>query len=316
MASENGSANASANHPGNGPSSSSWTTPRSSSIFNEAATLINRGGLGSSAHSQTRPPPPSTTTTQTTPSHPQELNAALDIYERQFQPGQPKSLSGIAIRSFLLGLTLSSTLVLALYLLTTHQPLWRAPFFITTLSLFHFLEFYTTSRANTSSAQISSFLFSSNGSAYTIAHSTSFLETLLSHYFLPAVVLPLYIHYPLLILGLGMIVIGQTTRAVAMLTAGTNFSHVVKHTKAQSHQLVTTGIYSVLRHPSYFGFFWWGIGTQLVCGNVFSLLGYAGVLWKFFERRIDGEEELLVRFFGDEYRDYRKRTRVGIPFIK
>ncbi|KAL5322548.1 hypothetical protein ACEPPN_010521 [Leptodophora sp. 'Broadleaf-Isolate-01'] len=315
MASENGSANGSAIPSDNG-SSGSWTAPRSSSIFNDAATLINRGGLGSSAHSHAQPPHHSGPSQASTPSQPQELNAALDIYEKQFQPGQPKSLSGIAIRSFILGLALSSTLFLTTYLLYTGRPIWRAPFFISALSLFHFLEFYTTSRANTSSAQISSFLFSSNGSAYTIAHSTSFLETVLSHYFLPAAVLPAYVHYPVLLLGLGMVIIGQTVRAVAMLTAGTNFSHVVKHTKSQSHQLVTTGIYSIFRHPSYFGFFWWGIGTQLVCGNVVSLLGYTAVLWKFFSRRIDGEEELLVKFFGDEYRDYRQRTRVGIPFIK
>ena len=28
-----------------------------------------------------------------------------------------------------------------------------------------------------------------------------------------------------------------------------------------------------------------------------------------------GEEELLVRFFGDDYVEYRKKTRVGIPGI-
>lgn len=39
------------------------------------------------------------------------------------------------------------------------------------------------------------------------------------------------------------------------------------------------------------------------------------MLWRFFSKRIEGEEELLVRFFGDEYVQYRKRTRVGIPFI-
>ncbi len=29
-----------------------------------------------------------------------------------------------------------------------------------------------------------------------------------------------------------------------------------------------------------------------------------------------GEEELLVKFFGEEYVDYRRRTWVGIPFIR
>jgi protein-S-isoprenylcysteine O-methyltransferase Ste14 len=29
-----------------------------------------------------------------------------------------------------------------------------------------------------------------------------------------------------------------------------------------------------------------------------------------------GEEVYLVRFFGDEYKDYRKRVGVWIPFIQ
>lgn len=58
------------------------------------------------------------------------------------------------------------------------------------------------------------------------------------------------------------------------------------------------------------------MGTQLVCGNVVCLVAYALVLWRFFDRRIEGEEELLVAFFGEEYVQYRKRTWVGIPGIK
>jgi len=50
-------------------------------------------------------------------------------------------------------------------------------------------------------------------------------------------------------------------------------------------------------------------------GNLICFVGYAMVLWRFFEKRIGGEEELLVRFFGDEYVQYRKRTMIGIPFI-
>lgn len=51
-------------------------------------------------------------------------------------------------------------------------------------------------------------------------------------------------------------------------------------------------------------------------GNIVCLIGFGFVLWIFFARRIRGEEELLVRFFGDEYKVYRGRTWVGIPFIK
>jgi len=119
-----------------------------------------------------------------------------------------------------------------------------------------------------------------------------------------------------IIAGLAMISVGQGVRSIAMVQAGTNFNHIVQHQKANEHRLVTTGAYYYLRHPSYFGFFWWGLGTQLVLGNAVCCLGYAVVLWRFFSRRISGEEELLVAFFGDEYVQYRKRTGVWIPFIK
>lgn len=52
-----------------------------------------------------------------------------------------------------------------------------------------------------------------------------------------------------------------------------------------------------------------------MCGNVISLAGFAVVLWLFFARRVRGEEESLVRFFGDDYVNYRRRTGVWIPFI-
>ncbi|KAH8671932.1 Isoprenylcysteine carboxyl methyltransferase family-domain-containing protein [Tricladium varicosporioides] len=277
--------------------------------FNDANNMISAGGIG------TRTSTNSTSTPSHTPPTSEEITSALNTYERAFFPGQPKSLSGIALRAFLLGLSLAGSVALTTYLLYNANPLWRAPFFLASLSLFHFLEFYTTALTNSPGARVSSFLLSSNGSAYNIAHGTAFAELLLSHLFLPQSILPHPIHTLLLLTGLILITIGQSTRTLAMLHAGSNFSHIVSHTKKSSHELVTTGIYSILRHPSYFGFFWWGIGTQLVCGNVVCLVGYAVVLWRFFERRIGGEEKLLVNFFGDEYVQFRARTRVGIPFI-
>jgi protein-S-isoprenylcysteine O-methyltransferase len=86
-----------------------------------------------------------------------------------------------------------------------------------------------------------------------------------------------------------MIAVGQVVRSAAMIEAGTNFNHIVQHRKTIEHQLVTSGVYHYLRHPSYFGFFWWGLGTQLVLGNMLCFVGYAVILWMFFSRRISGE---------------------------
>ncbi|KAK4241730.1 protein-S-isoprenylcysteine O-methyltransferase [Achaetomium macrosporum] len=234
-----------------------------------------------------------------------------------YLPHQPKSLSGIAIRSFCLGIALTLGLIgtLTIYFYTS-SPLWRLPFFLTALALFHFLEFWTTAAYNTRAAEVSSFLLTSNWPAYAIAHSFATLECLLTHLLWPgARWAPFGLGPALMLAGWVLVVLGQTVRSVAMVHAGRSFNHLVQYRRQSGHVLVTTGIYGVLRHPSYFGFFWWALGTQMVMGNVVSFVGYAVVLWRFFSSRIQYEEELLVAFFGEDYISYRRRVRTLIPLV-
>lgn len=48
------------------------------------------------------------------------------------------------------------------------------------------------------------------------------------------------------------------------------------------------GSYRWSRHPSYAGFFYWAVATQLLLGNIVSTLGFVIVLNKFFSARIVG----------------------------
>ncbi|CAF9917309.1 hypothetical protein IMSHALPRED_003531 [Imshaugia aleurites] len=240
-----------------------------------------------------------------------------------------KNPAAISLRSFALGATSSASLLTTLYLcplFTPNQPttpppptpLWRLPLFLLLLSLFHYLEYHTTALSNPSAATVSAFLLSSNGKAYNIAHGLAFVEAFVHHHFFPGYtngIFPPALRTAWLVLGAGLLVVGQSTRTTAMLHAGTNFNHLVQSKKKEGHVLVTGGVYRYLRHPSYFGFFWWGLGTQVVLGNAVCLVGYAVVLWRFFRRRIEKEETLLIDFFGIDYVRYRDRTRVGIPFI-
>ncbi|RAH70439.1 protein-S-isoprenylcysteine carboxyl O-methyltransferase [Aspergillus aculeatinus CBS 121060] len=255
-------------------------------------------------------------------------------------PTGTKSLSGISLRAFLLGTTLGLTTSLTLYLLLlTTTRLWRLPFFLASLSLFHFLEYYTTATYNPRFADTTAFLLTSNGWAYNVAHGSALFECLLTNTLAPATYhqgqhqsllsrVGIYtsastesfheyrLRFPLgVVLGLTLVVLGQTIRSVAMAQAGSSFNHTVQVARRDDHRLITHGVYRVLRHPSYFGFFWWGIGTQLVLGNVACLVGYALVLWRFFRLRVRREENYLCAFFGDQYREYRKRSWVGIPFV-
>jgi protein-S-isoprenylcysteine O-methyltransferase len=279
---------------------SNWEPPRSRT--RNAIDMVSSGGIGPGPRIEQI----------------HDVNEALDLYAKQYLPGQKKSIPGIAVRSLLLGVVFTLSTNLTLFLLfCTGTPLWRLPFFLTILSTFHFLEFWTTARYNPPAMSISSFLLSQNGSAYIIAHTGAIAECLLRNTLLCSIspLLPSSFSNALIVLSLCLMVVGQAIRSYAMITAGTNFNHIVQHTRKSTHTLVTDGIYAWLRHPSYFGYFWWGLGTQIMMGNVVGFIGYTVVLWTFFYRRIGGEEALLIKFFGDDYVQYKKRSWVGIPFI-
>jgi protein-S-isoprenylcysteine O-methyltransferase len=107
----------------------------------------------------------------------------------------------------------------------------------------------------------------------------------------------------------------QIIRSLAMKTCGENFSHFLMTKKAEGHRLVTNGIYSVLRHPSYFGWFYWSLGTQLVLCNPICTIGYIAAAYHFFSDRIEFEEHVLYDIYGEEYVNLIRRTWIGIPGI-
>lgn len=222
-----------------------------------------------------------------------------------------KDPAAISLRANILGLITGLSFSATLYFLffePVPNPLWRAPLFILTLSVFHFLEFYITAAANPPFATISAFLLSQNGNAYTIANTCALIECILHYTLFPNFNLlspglgAAWFQTAWLALGFTGIIAGQVIRTTAMISAGTNFNHRVQVRKRVGHELVTGGVYSVLRHPSYFGFFWWGLGTQVVSGNSICLIGYALVLWRFFKERIESE-------YSSTRLDERKRIR-------
>lgn len=172
--------------------------------------------------------------------------------------------------------------------------------------IFHFLEFLSTAIFNTSEVEDDSFILGDTD--LYLVYVLSVIETFLVHIYLPHRRWSLF-------LGLVMIMTGQICRTLAMYTAGTSFNHYVQREKSSKHKLITTGIYSYSRHPSYFGYFWWFIGSQVMLGNWFVGVAGAYKLSRFFSQRIAYEEEYLISFFGEEYKAYKKNTPVRIPFI-
>ncbi|KAI8894424.1 Isoprenylcysteine carboxyl methyltransferase family-domain-containing protein [Globomyces pollinis-pini] len=182
--------------------------------------------------------------------------------------------------------------------------------FLCTLMVFHQMEYVITATYQPDASLTS----------YLLNHSPEYHFAMLAaavEYFIEWAFFPWLKQYnDLIYFGLFMVVSGQIMRSTAMITAQSNFTHLVADSKRESHQLVTHGIYSIFRHPSYTGFFYWGIGMQVMLANPICFFLYWYALYTFFSERIETEEQYLIEFFGSEYVEYRKRSLVLIPMIK
>lgn len=80
-------------------------------------------------------------------------------------------------------------------------------------------------------------------------------------------------------------------------------------------QLVTTGLYRLVRHPIYSMFFFQGL--MLCMLSPVSLIFGLGFIWiPIYRILIKKEEDLLIAKYGDAYRFYMKQTRYRIvPYI-
>lgn len=117
---------------------------------------------------------------------------------------------------------------------------------------------------------------------------------------------------------------GFILRAAAEIQMEGNFTHQIRLEKDSSHELITTGIYSICRHPSYTGWFYFLVGRELLLLNPISTIFSFISTWLFMFIRISYdvhaaiicryEEKYLVSFFS-EYEEYRKHTFTFIPFL-
>ena len=83
----------------------------------------------------------------------------------------------------------------------------------------------------------------------------------------------------------------------------------------ESHTLVTTGVYAVVRHPMYAGFWLMALAQVLMLPNwVAGPAGLVGFGTLFFGR-VGREEQMMIDGFGDEYRAYMRRTARVVPWI-
>ena len=130
--------------------------------------------------------------------------------------------------------------------------------YVAIISVFHLSEFLAISFTNPSVATSDTFIIN-HSSAYTLAAALSWLEFSIERKCFPGFKQHLWIS----LLGLLLCALGEVLRKTAIYTAQHNFNHVVQSQKAKDHKLITHGVYKICRHPSYVGWFYWSIGTQV-----------------------------------------------------
>lgn len=82
------------------------------------------------------------------------------------------------------------------------------------------------------------------------------------------------------------------------------------------HNLITSGVYTRIRHPMYAAHFLWAIAQGLLLGN--WLAGWSMLVFfiPLYCIRVKREEELMLQQFGGEYADYMSRSGRLFPLLK
>jgi protein-S-isoprenylcysteine O-methyltransferase Ste14 len=111
-------------------------------------------------------------------------------------------------------------------------------------------------------------------------------------------------------LGVLLFVAGGALRLWPVFVLGRRFSGLVAI--QPGHTLVTSGVYGVIRHPSYLGFLVNALGRGLAFRAGIGVL-LTALLVPPLLARIGAEERLLRTQFGDEYGAYCARTSRLIP---
>jgi protein-S-isoprenylcysteine O-methyltransferase Ste14 len=111
-------------------------------------------------------------------------------------------------------------------------------------------------------------------------------------------------------LGVAIYTAGGALRLWPVFVLGRRFSGLVAI--QPGHTLVTTGIYRIIRHPSYLGLLMGSLGWALAFRSLVGVLLVALMIPPVLAR-IRSEEELLRKEFGAEYEAYRAGRSRLIP---
>ncbi|KAJ8663456.1 hypothetical protein O0I10_000696 [Lichtheimia ornata] len=226
---------------------------------------------------------------------------------RQQQQQQPVLFDGthtprnIAAISFLLGLG-GGIGVAAAWLSSTPQM----GLFLLAVALFHFADYLATSIYQVHKLDLQAYLFMNKQHCYEGYHAIAWLEFAIEYYHFPSLKRIGLLNY----MGFGLVVIGLLCRVLAIMSP-----RYQNASKSAQRPLDTNGIYRMIRHPYFFGLYWWAIGVQITLLNPVGLAIFVFMLHDTLSQRIKLEDQNLQRLYHDIWNNYKAATPTWLPFI-
>jgi protein-S-isoprenylcysteine O-methyltransferase len=113
--------------------------------------------------------------------------------------------------------------------------------------------------------------------------------------------------------GCAVFVLGLVLRWYSIIYLGRFFTvNVAIHS---GHEIIDTGPYKRVRHPSYAGALLAFLGLALCMANWLSMLAVLLPIFWAFNRRMSTEEAALSDALGTPYISYMRRTKRLAPFV-
>lgn len=114
------------------------------------------------------------------------------------------------------------------------------------------------------------------------------------------------------VIGLAFYIVFSWVQIWSTKTLGDNFSQEIAIKK--DHHLVTSGPFKFIRHPQYLSQFLMDLGGAAATLS-FILAPLALIQIPFLFMRAFMEDKLLEKHFGGNFRSYKKKTGMILPFI-
>ena len=116
-----------------------------------------------------------------------------------------------------------------------------------------------------------------------------------------------------LFLGLSGMIIGVLIRIEAVRELGIYYTSVLKTFEDQN--VIQDGMYRYIRHPGYLGNLILFISAAIAVRNFIIIVLILLILIPSYLKRIQSEELMLIKKFGNEYLAYKACTRKLIPLL-